>query len=544
MLSGLNLPVVANRNVANTLSLKPISNNTNNASSELSLRILTQTIPSANPPQVYAEYAAPALRDQDCLFHDNKQALIPPRSHYTSPPNSVPARLAQWLARASEPVNIKVEHWGEYWGASCSAHVSLGAIVARVWTEDYRERYRILPATEGYCLSFSVQSKRILRGRATVTVFLVYRFPRLDLRFNLDAAGYLPVGCPAYIACETGDWKQLRQLLSENKARITDRTGSGETFLHVSHPVLGVIRKYLKVNSPVQQIATRSNNLEIVLALLQEGADPNTSNDFGQTSLHVAVYTPGAYPIAHQLLNNGADLTHQNLNGQTPLHTFFNTTSAQLIRHHQDDVDTTLQDYRGMNITHYISWSKSSRVEDVLPCIKASTAPLDAKDETGRTALHLALQRGNTELIRYFLEHAAPSQQPDHHGRTLLYYAVESRRTEAIDILLERGYADVHAMDFKGRTVLHHAAAKKNFAAVKKLVDAGASLELPASDEIPQVLGVTTKKESRGSCCEKVNADFCSKSRRYVLVSAFIFLFYLGWYGTLGVRSISVAMVN
>lgn len=435
---------------------------------EISMRILTQTIPSTNPPNVCAEYAIPSDKGLANSFLHHNQTLLGPKLVNNTPSSPIPQRLTTWLATTSEPVNLKVQKWREYWGTSVSAYLWLGPIITRTWSENHQEQYRLLPAKEGYCLSFSFQTKRVVRGRLTAMIFALYRFPSFKLRFNLGVSGYLPIDSAAYLACSRGDWVCLRQLLTEGRVNILDRTASGDTLLH---------------------IATRSHKPDIVSALLQASADPNATNDFSQTPLHIAVYTKTPYVIPYHLLTHGASVTHQNLNGQTPLHTFFNPASQQLIQYHCDDLDITLQDYRGMTITHYVSWSKSATSLDILRCVKDSTTYLDDRDEKGRKPLHLALQRGNLELIHYLLGQPNLSlplttigSQSDWHGRTLLHYATESRRTEAVDILLGKGF-DIHAADSEGRTVLHHAAAKGNLDAVKKLLKAGAASDLSALDK-------------------------------------------------------------
>lgn len=77
---------------------------------------------------------------------------------------------------------------------------------------------------------------------------------------------------------------------------------------------------------------------------------------------------------------------------------------------------------------------------------------------------------------------ALNNPERDQKGRTLLHYAVESRRTAAIDILIGSGFNHIRELDFDGRTALHNAAAIGNLAAVKKLLEVGASSDLYVLD--------------------------------------------------------------
>lgn len=191
----------------------------------------------------------------------------------------------------------------------------------------------------------------------------------------------------------------------------------------------------------------------------------------------------GGYDVASCLFSFGADLNHQDITGRTALHTFFNETVRTIVEFHYKDIDNESQDSHGKNITHYVSWSKSSFLVDLDRCSKLNEATLETVDKDGRSLLHFACQRGNLEIIERFLNGKDTAMsQPDWKGRTLLHYATESGRSaQAIEILVQEGF-DVHAKDDKGRTVLHHAASVGNLAAVKKLLVLGAAKDLSAVD--------------------------------------------------------------
>jgi ankyrin repeat protein len=97
--------------------------------------------------------------------------------------------------------------------------------------------------------------------------------------------------------------------------------------------------------------------------------------------------------------------------------------------------------------------------------------------------LHYAVQRGNADLIAFFLASpdAAAMSMPDFSGKSLLHYATESGRPEMIDMMLERGI-DLDTIDDQGRTVLHHAAMRGNLVATQRLIQLGATHQLSYKD--------------------------------------------------------------
>lgn len=100
---------------------------------------------------------------------------------------------------------------------------------------------------------------------------------------------------------------------------------------------------------------------------------------------------------------------------------------------------------------------------------------LKIRDNLGRSILHLAVQRGNVPLIGYLfaLPNGKDLGTPDYDGQTLLHYAAETRRTHTIDLLLDAGFRKLEAKDYKGRTIMLHAASRGNLDAVKRIVELG-----------------------------------------------------------------------
>jgi len=91
-------------------------------------------------------------------------------------------------------------------------------------------------------------------------------------------------------------------------------------------------------------------------------------------------------------------------------------------------------------------------------------ARVEAKDERGRTALHIAMESDRVTnrpgTIRALLDHGADPNGRGPHGRTPLMEAVHYERARVIELLVSRG-ADLEARDAGGRTALDIAAAEK-----------------------------------------------------------------------------------
>ena len=85
-------------------------------------------------------------------------------------------------------------------------------------------------------------------------------------------------------------------------------------------------------------------------------------------------------------------------------------------------------------------------------------------DNDGQTPLHLATQRGNTEMTKVLMEAGASLSAVDKQGRTPLHMSAQKGKTEMTKVLMEAG-ASLTAVDNDGKTP--HDVAPDN---VKKLL--------------------------------------------------------------------------
>lgn len=82
---------------------------------------------------------------------------------------------------------------------------------------------------------------------------------------------------------------------------------------------------------------------------------------------------------------------------------------------------------------------------------------VNAKDENGFTALHVAAFEGDVEMVTVLLEEEADIEAQTKEGLTALHWAAVEGKADVVKLLLEQG-ADAGARDEDGWTALHWAA--------------------------------------------------------------------------------------
>lgn len=66
---------------------------------------------------------------------------------------------------------------------------------------------------------------------------------------------------------------------------------------------------------------------------------------------------------------------------------------------------------------------------------------VDARDEQGRTAMHMAAANGHVEIMEMLFEFSPQPNVPNHEGNTALHFAALNNRVTAAQKLLQRGWS-------------------------------------------------------------------------------------------------------
>ncbi|EQC25270.1 hypothetical protein SDRG_16850 [Saprolegnia diclina VS20] len=191
-----------------------------------------------------------------------------------------------------------------------------------------------------------------------------------------------------------------------------------KTTVHAQMPLLAAVLRH----------ATLNRNKGVVEVLLDHGVNPATTNEQGETALHLAAAS-GHTALVYTLLNHV-----QSLLGRS------------------DQKDNTTVDV----------------------AVKGESC-IDATNDAGESPLFVAAANGHADTVKALL-HASAST---HHvvtkdGSTLLHAAALSGKKNVLDQVLSL-CSDVEACDERGHTPLHVAAAKGHASVVEYLVDAKAN---------------------------------------------------------------------
>ncbi|XTI95541.1 ankyrin repeat-containing domain protein [Cenococcum geophilum] len=105
-----------------------------------------------------------------------------------------------------------------------------------------------------------------------------------------------------------------------------------------------------------------------------------------------------------------------------------------------------------------------------------SSSEIDETDLQGRSALHLAAYKLNSNVIDVLIAHGAKLDIRDHTGKTPLHVAAALGSTRCTSSLINGG-SKLESTDQFGSTPLHHVCMQGHYQTVEFLLDAGANIE-------------------------------------------------------------------
>lgn len=269
-----------------------------------------------------------------------------------------------------------------------------------------------------------------------------------------------------------------------------------------------LIRLGAEVNLPDQEgltaihYAAMSCNSELLDSLLRLGGDPNRLTKSKETPLHFAAQFSGLEEVQF-LVEHGASIKAinwtlvENLKEQrrrqdkiyydsdeehlSTLKAALGLKTPESLESNDDEDEEDDEDDEDDGGERYAdaNASRSKNKGKTVSTISIDQIPLellprdvnDAANIKGLTVLHYAAAKGDTDVVRFLLEHGADIHAQDSDlSRSAIHFAAENGNIECIKLLAERG-ADLEDRDCYGATALHYAARSDKIDVIKFLVN-------------------------------------------------------------------------
>jgi ankyrin repeat protein len=199
--------------------------------------------------------------------------------------------------------------------------------------------------------------------------------------------------------------------------------------------------------------ALRNQRLDIVRLLLERGADAQSLDPKGISTLYFTSYD-GRGDILKVLIEGGADPNAECVD-------FFDSCSLLW--------------------TPLLVASKHGKLE-AAKALLLKKADVKFQDREGTSSLHLAASRHSSDgLVKLLLDYGAIPNMTNNRRRTALHDASFYGQLKVVELLLKGG-ADIHAEDEFGYTPLHEAAGVGQVEIVRLLLACGAKRTAQKSD--------------------------------------------------------------
>ena len=242
-----------------------------------------------------------------------------------------------------------------------------------------------------------------------------------------------------------------------------------------------------KLNKKLLEAVSDGEEVGVIRALLEAGADVHIKDEDGATLLHIAakqghgLRAGRRYSASCELLplllefGMQEEINALDERGRTPLFYALDCYESALMLI-EAGANVHIQDDAGATLLHAADqvWHGSAVMRLLLR--QGMQEELKALDESESTPLHIAIIEENLDAVRLLVEAGADIHL--NNGYTMLHLATQIPNDEILSFLLRQGMREeLNALDEEGKTPLLYAS--NDIRKVRLLIEAGADITSP-----------------------------------------------------------------
>lgn len=213
-----------------------------------------------------------------------------------------------------------------------------------------------------------------------------------------------------------------------------------------------------KSKTTVLMLAADSGFAELLVQLLNKGADVNFQDRGGDTALILASHQGNAEIV--RLLSSRAEtnVNVQQVAGNTALMIASRKGHAEIVEIllARKDIDVNVKDKNGDTALILTSFEGKAEIVQIL--LAAEGIDIDIKNDDGNTALMMASISGNANIVQMLINKEANINIQNKDGNAALIFATENPDTSIMQILLAEDGINVNIKNNNGYTALMLAA--------------------------------------------------------------------------------------
>lgn len=191
-----------------------------------------------------------------------------------------------------------------------------------------------------------------------------------------------------------------------------------------------------KIREEMFRMSGKFNNMYLMILLLQNPINVNSSDSNGSTSLHFATRANNNGIVELLCATKGIDVNAYDENGVTPFHfaVFGGKLEVSKVLAKAPQINVNIQDRHGSTPLHYATWNNDVTLVRYLMTLPG--IDINAAAKLDRTPLHEAAKCGFLEVVRALC--SSPNIQlnvKDRSGRTPLILAMRRKQIDVVQYM-------------------------------------------------------------------------------------------------------------